>query len=141
MNVGRFVLFVIIFAAGFAVHMFFFSDVLPNALFPVQPSTVKTSGSGAAIPTPEFGKSSVYIEYKNGTFSPKTAVSKVNNHILIRNMDSTDAMWLDSTAEFLRTSRPYGLSEQVDVIPSKAGTYTVSNKLKDNVFFTVIVKP
>lgn len=130
------------FVAGFAAHLFLFSDLVPNSLFPMRPSAVNTARTGATIPTPEFAKSAVYIEYKRGTFTPTTAVSKVGNRIVIRNMDPDVTMWLDlPDANFLKTTRPYGLSEQIDVVPQTSGTYMVRNKTHEGATFTIIIKP
>lgn len=137
----KYIPLLLVFISGFVVHMFLFSDLLPESLFPTTPSTIKKEQIGATIPTPQFGTSAIYIEYKNGSFRPKSAVSKVSNHILIRNMDPKEAMWLESDAEFLKTTRPYGLSEQVDITPKKDGTYIVKNKLHEGSQFTVIIKP
>lgn len=132
------------FIGGFLVHMFLFSDLLPDSAFPNRPAAAKSAQTGAAIPTPEFAKSMVYIEYKDGKFTPRIAVSKVGNHILIRNMDPKKTMYLDSDASgaaFFKTTRPYGLSEQIDVVPQKSGTFKATNKENTDASFTVIVKP
>ncbi len=132
------------FAAGFVVHMFMFSDFLPNSLFPNRPAAAKKKAGEATVPTPEFAKSTVYIEYKNRQFNPKTAVSKVGNHILIRNMDPKELMQLDtnaSDAAFFKSVRPYALSEQIDVVPRTSGTFKVINKEYPEASFTVIIKP
>lgn len=128
----------IAFAAGFLLHMFVFSDVLPQTFIPARPSSTNAQKTQ---PTPEFAQSMVYTEYKNRAFSPKTIVSKRGNHIKIRNMDQTEGMWLVSDASFLSTPRAYGESEEIDVVPTVAGTYTVTNKLREGPTLTVIVKP
>jgi hypothetical protein len=129
------------FSAGFLVHMFLFSDVLPATYFPTKPTAVRKADTGAIIPTPEFAKSSVYIEYANGSFTPKTALSKVGNHIVVRNMDRDERMFLDSDTDYIKTPRPYLLSEQIDVVARKSGTFVVKNKLREGAQFTIIIKP
>lgn len=132
------------FMAGFAVHMFFFSDLLPDVIVPNRPAAAKAKQNEAPVPTSPFAKSTVYIEFKDNAFRPKTAVSKIGNHILIRNMDPKQTMQLESTASdagFLKTPRPYGLSEQIDVVPRVSGTFKVFNKETPEASFTVIIKP
>lgn len=128
------------FAAGFAVHMFLFTDLVPSSIYPTQPSST-IQATGAPAPTSEFSRSVIYIEYKNGRFNPSRAVSKVGNRIVVRNMDAEEKMSLDSDAVFLTTPRPYGLSEQIDVVPRESGTFTVRNKEHESAQFTVVVKP
>lgn len=132
---------VLAFGAGFGVHMFFFTDFVPSSIMPAKPSSLKASVSGAPQPTSEFAKSVVYVEYKDGRFNPTRVVSKVGNRIIVRNADSEEKMWLESDGGVIKTVRPYGLSEQVDVVPRIAGTITVKNKVNEGASFTVVIKP
>lgn len=133
-----FVPLLLAFVSGFLLHMFVFSDVLPQTFIPARPSSTTTKKTE---PTPEFAQSMVYTEYKNRAFNPKTIVSKRGNHIKIRNVDATEKMWLVSDAPFLSTPRAYGESEEIDVVPTEAGTFMVRNKLHEGPTLTVIVKP
>ncbi len=142
MNHGKkiFFLFFLFFLLGFIVHAVFFPDLLLNRFISFDTELIGPQNK-TVTPTPLFGSSTSVVLYENGRFHPSSAVLKKSNRLIIKNNSKDEPMWLESEAEFLQTSRPYGYSEALNIILPQAGTFSVKNKLDPENSLILTIKP
>ena len=80
------------------------------------------------------------VSFDGARFIPKTVRIRSGNYIVVKNISKKELMWLQSDLLGASTSRGYAEGEQIQFTSSGVGTYTISNKLRSDASFTLIVE-
>lgn len=142
MKVSKILLYLILFAAGFLTHAFFFPDVLSNGIL-FQPDTVFSnlnSSNSVSNQTPKPLTHENVVTFDGSKFSRTNLSIAVSDYVVIRNESNEKQMLLISDVSELTTPRPYAYKEQVRARLDKEGQYHVLEKNGSNARLTITVK-